>query len=51
MVKRFISLILGLLLLGSCYYSVYSNAYPHLKKIQVLPFENQTTEFGLAEKR
>lgn len=50
MVKRFIFPLLVLLLLSSCHYSVYSNAYPHLKKVQVLPFENQTTEFGMAEK-
>lgn len=50
MVKRFILASLILALLGGCYYSVYSNAYPHLKKIRVEPFENQTAEFGLADK-
>lgn len=50
MVKKFILPILILLLLGSCYYSVYSNAYPHLKKIRVEPFENLTAEFALADK-
>ena len=50
MVKRFILASLILALLGSCYYSVYSNAYPHLKKVRVEPFENQSAEFGLADK-
>jgi len=50
MVKRFIFPSLILLLLCSCYYSVYSNAYPHLKKIRVAAFENQTAEFALADK-
>jgi hypothetical protein len=50
MVKRFIFPSLILLLLCSCYYSVYSNAYPHLKKIRVEPFENLTAEFALADK-
>lgn len=50
MVKRFIYTALILLLLNGCYYSVYSNAYPHLKKIRVLPFENQSSEFALADK-
>jgi len=50
MVKRFIFASLILVVLGGCYYSVYSNAYPHLKKIRVEPFENQTAEFGLSDK-
>jgi hypothetical protein len=29
---------------------VFSNAYPHLKKIRVAPFENSSTEFDIAEK-
>ena len=49
MVKIFIYVSLILLLLSSCYYSVYSNAYPHLKKVRVQPFENQSAEFGLAD--
>lgn len=50
MVKKFIYITLILLLLSSCYYSVYSNAYPHLKKIRVEPFTNRSSEFALAEK-
>lgn len=50
MVKRFIVPILSLLVLSGCSYSVFSNAYPHLKKIRVAPFENASTEFDIAEK-
>jgi outer membrane lipopolysaccharide assembly protein LptE/RlpB len=50
MVKRFILASLILVVLGGCYYSVYSNAYPHLKNIRVEPFENQSAEFGLSDK-
>ncbi|HPF08864.1 MAG: LptE family protein [Candidatus Cloacimonetes bacterium] len=50
MVKKFILASLVLVLLSSCYYSVYSNAYPHLKKIRVEPFVNRSAEFGLSEK-
>lgn len=49
MVKRFIYIALFLLSLSSCYYSVYSNAYPHLKKIRVTAFENRSTEFALGD--
>ncbi len=50
MVKRFIFISVILALLGGCYYSVYSNAYPHLKKIRIEPFENDSAEFALADK-
>ncbi|HQQ67862.1 MAG TPA: hypothetical protein PLX77_03440, partial [Candidatus Cloacimonadota bacterium] len=50
MVKKIIYITLILVLLSSCYYSVYSNAYPHLKKIRVEPFTNRSSEFALAEK-
>ncbi len=49
MVKKIIFISLILLALGGCYYSVYSNAYPHLKKIRVEPFGNRSTEFDLAD--
>lgn len=49
MVKKFILLSVILLLLGGCYYSVYSNAYPHLKKIRVEPLGNRSSEFALGE--
>ncbi|MCK9557354.1 MAG: LptE family protein [Candidatus Cloacimonetes bacterium] len=50
MVKRFIFIVMLMASLSSCYYSVYSNAYPHLKKIRIEPFENSTVEFALADK-
>lgn len=50
MVKRIIVPTLVLLVLWGCSYSVFSNAYPHLKKIRVAPFENASTEFDIAEK-
>ncbi|MDD4309126.1 MAG: LptE family protein [Candidatus Cloacimonetes bacterium] len=50
MVKRFIFPALLLLILSSCFYSVYSNAYPHLKNIRVLAFENRSSEFALGDK-
>jgi hypothetical protein len=49
MVKRFIYSLLILLSLSGCFYSVYSNAYPHLKKIRVLAFENRSSEFALGD--
>lgn len=49
MVKKFIALPLIAAVLMGCSYSVYSNAYPHLKKIAVQPFENRSTEFGLGD--
>jgi len=49
MVKKYIYPLLLLLILNGCFYSVYSNAYPHLKKIRVLAFENRSTEFTLGD--
>lgn len=49
MVKKYIIPALLLLLLSSCFYSVYSNAQPHLKKIRVQAFDNRSTEFALGE--
>ena len=50
MVKKFIWFGLLCAVLFSCSYSVYSNAYPHLKKIAVRAFENRTSEFDLGDK-
>lgn len=50
MVKRFIFAFVLLFALSSCFYSVYSNAYPHLKKIRVLALENRSSEFALGDK-
>ncbi len=48
MVKKYIYLWCVAILLGGCAYSVYSNAYPHLKKVRVEAFENQSSEFEIA---
>jgi len=37
------------LLIMSCSYSVYTTGYPHLKTIQVLPVENQTSSYDLRD--
>ena len=50
MVKKFVCLGLLLAVLSGCSYSVYSNAYPHLKKIAVRAFENRSTEFDLGDR-
>jgi len=39
----FISLVMG------CSYSVYTTGYPHLKTMQLLPIENQTSEYELRD--
>jgi len=49
MVKKIIYFIVAILLLSGCSYSVYSNAYPHLKRIQILAFDNKSTEFSLGD--
>jgi hypothetical protein len=50
MVKKFIWLGLLSAVLFGCSYSVYSNAYPHLKKIAVRAFDNQSTQFDLGDR-
>jgi hypothetical protein len=49
MVKKFIYPLILLFALSGCFYSVYSNVFPHLKKIRVLAFENRSSEFALGE--
>lgn len=49
MVKIIITLTLITVLLAGCSYSVFVNAYPHLKKIRVAPFENRSAEVEIAE--
>ena len=46
--KQIIILIL-VLFLGACSYSVHSTGSPHLKTIVILPFTNNTTEYNLEE--
>ena len=49
MVKKFIYLMWITLLLSGCSYSVYSNAYPHLKKIRVQAFENKSEDYAIGD--
>ena len=49
MVKTFIVLTLLLTTLFGCSYSVYSNTYPHLKKVRIAAFENRSSEFKIGE--
>ena len=46
--KQMIILIF-VIFIGACSYSVHSNSYPHLKTIVILPFTNNTTEYNLEE--
>jgi len=49
MVKKIILFLQIIFLLSGCSYSVYSNAYPHLKRIQLLAFDNRSSEFSLGD--
>lgn len=49
MVKKIITFILIIFVAAGCSYSVYSNAYPHLKRIQILAFDNRSSEFTLGD--
>ncbi len=49
MVKKFILLGLAACLAAACSYSVHSNVYPHLKRIQLLAFDNRSSEFSLGD--
>ncbi|MCF7911411.1 MAG: hypothetical protein K9M99_02700 [Candidatus Cloacimonetes bacterium] len=44
-----IVLILSMLVVNSCSYSVYSNSLPHLKTIAIERFENKSDQFELEE--
>ena len=46
MVKKFIKyfIVISLILLFGCSYSLRTNQYPYLKTIRILPVENRTTE-------
>jgi len=49
MVKKFILFTLIIFVLGACSYSVYTNAYPYLKGLQLLAFDNKSSEFYLGD--
>ena len=40
---------LAVLLISGCSYSVYTTGYPHLKTIQILAVENQTSNYDLRD--
>lgn len=49
MVKKYILFTLIIFIVMGCSYSVYSNAYPHLKRIQLLAFDNKSSEYSLGD--
>lgn len=49
MVKKFIIFIGIFFIMAGCSYSFHSTAYPDLKKILILPFENRTPEYSLGD--
>ncbi len=49
MVKKIIYLLCLMAVLSACSYSVYSNAYPHLKKIRVQAFENKSSDYAIGD--
>ena len=46
---KFKIIMLSVLLIAGCSYSVYTTGYPHLKTIQVLPIENQTSNYDFRD--
>jgi hypothetical protein len=46
---KIITMLIVLTIIVSCSYSVYTNSYPHLKTVNIIPFENETTEYELEE--
>ncbi len=47
---KFKIILLTSLMIMNCSYSVYTTGYPHLKTIQVLPVENQTSSYDLRDR-
>ena len=43
------NMLLLILIITSCSYSVYTTGYPHLKTIMILPIENQTSNYDLRD--
>ena len=46
---KFKIIILTVLLIAGCSYSVYTTGHPHLKTIQILAVENQTSNYDLRD--
>ena len=40
---------IALIILSGCSYSVFLNVYPHLRNVQIVPFENETAEYAIAQ--
>ena len=38
-----------LIALNGCSYSVFMNVYPHLRNVNISPFENETAEYTIAQ--
>ena len=49
MVKKIIVIWVFAQLLAGCSYSVYSNSYPHLKRIQLYALQNKSSEYSLGD--
>jgi hypothetical protein len=49
MVKKYILFVLIIFSLLGCSYSVKSNSFPYLKRLQLMAFENKSSEFALGE--
>ena len=45
--NKLIVLVIVVVIISGCSYSVYSTGYPHLKTISVTSFENNTTEYQI----
>ena len=46
---RNVIIIIILIVLSACTYSVYSSGFPHLKTITINSFQNKTTQYNLEE--
>ncbi len=46
---KYFIIIVVVLAIGACSYSVYSSGYPHLKTIMIQPFVNNSTNYELDE--
>jgi len=47
--KKYMILVIICVSLLACSYSVFMNAFPHLRNIQITSFENNTSEYALAQ--
>ena len=46
---KYLFIMIIIMLITGCSYSVYTTGYPHLKTIQVLPVENYTSNYDLRD--